>query len=198
MPSRPRPAVKCTGRKNDGEPCGKYAVEGATVCEQHGGSAPQVKSAGRKQASLVRARRTMERYGQKRDIGPTEALLEEVQWTAGHVVWLRERVQEVEESQLVWGKIQHKTGGEDWGVTEAAAPNMWLKLYQEERTHLARVCEAAIRCGIEERRVRLAESQGALVAEMLRAILADLNLSDEQQAAAPAIVVRHLRALTAA
>ena len=37
------PAVKCTARKRNGEPCRAMAARGATVCRVHGGSAPQVK-----------------------------------------------------------------------------------------------------------------------------------------------------------
>ena len=39
------PAVKCTARKQNGEPCKAMAARGATVCRVHGGSAPQVKAA---------------------------------------------------------------------------------------------------------------------------------------------------------
>jgi hypothetical protein len=93
----------------------------------------------------------------------------------------------------VWGVTKKKTGGEDFGTTEEAVPNIWLKLYQAERAHLVSVCAQAIKAGIEERRIRLAESQGELVAHAIRAILADLGLSAEQQALVPEVVPRHLR-----
>lgn len=35
---------KCKGTKKNGEPCGKFAIKGGTVCPTHGGSAPQVKA----------------------------------------------------------------------------------------------------------------------------------------------------------
>lgn len=35
--------VKCSARRSDGQPCGASPVRGATVCNKHGGSAPQVK-----------------------------------------------------------------------------------------------------------------------------------------------------------
>jgi hypothetical protein len=57
------------------------------------------------------------------------------------------------------------------------------------------VTKAAISAGIEERRVRIAEAQGALVASVIRAILGDLDLSDEQQQKAAASVPRRLRAI---
>ncbi|MDX3245841.1 hypothetical protein [Streptomyces sp. ME18-1-4] len=152
-----------------------------------------------------KVRRLVETYGRKIDTTAGEALLEEVQWTAGHVAWLRERVQEIEseaavagvdgEHPLVWGVTKRKLGGEDRGTTEEAVPNVWLKLYQQERDHLVKVCSAAIKAGIEERRIQLAEQQGALVAQAIRAILGDLQLTAEQQARVPEVVPRHLRAL---
>jgi hypothetical protein len=43
--SRVLPAVRCTARKRNGEPCRAMAARGASVCRVHGGSAPQVKAA---------------------------------------------------------------------------------------------------------------------------------------------------------
>lgn len=168
----------------------------------------------------AKARTLVHTYGLRRDITPTEALLEEVQWTAGHVAWLRERIQEIEtgtadtledvcdpedpdgtvrvnrgHNPLVWGVTRIKTGGDDYGTTEEAAPNIWLRLYQEERVHLAKICTDAIRCGIEERRVKLAEQQGQLVADVIRQILGDLNLNADQQARVAEVVPMRLRAL---
>lgn len=37
--------VRCTAHNRHGEPCKKFAVNGATVCNKHGGSAPQVRRA---------------------------------------------------------------------------------------------------------------------------------------------------------
>jgi hypothetical protein len=202
---RPDGNRRCWGRKKttSGQ-CGAVAMAGQNVCRYHGGAAPQSIKAGERRVTEEKARVLAETYGRKIKTTATEALLEEVQWTAGHVAWLRERVQEIEtvedagadaENGLVWGTTRRKSGGEDRGVTEEAVPNVWLKLYQQERTHLVKVCSEAIRAGIEERRVHLAEQQGSLVAQAIRAILADLNLNSEQQARVPEVVPRHLRAL---
>ena len=207
---RPIPDEKrCTAHlsknhpKDPGGRCPCPGLPGQRVCAFHGGKAPQALKLAKDRIAEEKARRIVETYGRKVETTATEALLGEVQWTAGHVAWLRERVQEIEqyssnsdsENPLVWGVTRRKEGGEDRGVTEEAAPSIWLKLYQHERAHLVKVCGEAIRAGIEERRVRLAESQGALVAKAIQAILGDLNLTVEQQARIPEIVPRHLRAL---
>jgi hypothetical protein len=57
------------------------------------------------------------------------------------------------------------------------------------------VCAAALKAGVEERFVKLAESQGALLASVIKAILGDLDLTPEQAAKAPDVAARHLRAV---
>jgi hypothetical protein len=34
---------RCKAKKQSGDPCGAWAIKGATVCHAHGGSAPQVR-----------------------------------------------------------------------------------------------------------------------------------------------------------
>jgi len=170
-------------------------------------------------AAKIRACKTLGVRFDGLNISPTEALLEEVTWTYVHVQWLRTKVQDLEDQDsqtlvidedgepatiqrghaLVWGTTEHKnkTGGDDWGNTtvQRAGPNAWYELYSRERDRLIKVCSEAIRAGIEERRVQLAEQQGALVAEAIRRILDDLNLSPEQLSQVASIVPRHLRAI---
>lgn len=198
---------RCQARSkaSDGGQCGAYAMRGQDVCRFHGGATKKAREKAKERIVEEKARALVETYGRKIETTATEALLDEVQWTAGHVAWLRERVQTIEagvdagsESALVWGKTKEKSGGEDFGTTEEAVPSVWLRLYQQERTHLVKVCSEAIRAGIEERRIRLAEQQGQLVAQAIKAILDDLQLTAEQQAQVPEIVPRHLRALASA
>lgn len=100
---------------------------------------------------------------------------------------------------LVWGQTEYrdKTGGDDAGqtVVEQAGLNIWYQLYMKEREHLAKVSALALRAGIEERKIKLAESQGELVAAVLQRILNALNLSSDQWEQVPVIVPRELRAL---
>lgn len=166
---------------------------GVGRCKRHGGSTPTHQTAARREM----AEQAVKTYGLRVDVSPVDALLGEVQWTAGHVAWLRERVQELESEALTWGTTEtvDKGSGEFTGVdtTEAAKPNVWLVLYQQERKHLVDVCKTAITCGIEERRVKLAEAQGEVVAGVIRSILAELGLTPEQAARAPEVASRHLR-----
>lgn len=193
----------CGAKKRDGNPCGAPPIKGGKRCVRHGGKAPQVQAAAARRRAeaevkeqMVKAVRTL---GLPIDVDPGKALLDEIHWTAGHVAWLREKVQELEADALVWGKTQTDQGTGPQGpvdvTTEKADPSVWYELYLKEREHLAKVCSLALRAGIEERKVKLAESQGLLVADVIRRILGALGLTPEQQLLVPEIVPRELRAL---
>jgi hypothetical protein len=194
----------CTGGttrpEREGERCIRWTSPGLNVCHSHGAS-KKARAAGKQRVAAIaaegKARKLVETYGRKIDTTAVEALLDEVQWTAGHVAWLRERVSEIEQGELVWGMTRVKDGGDDRGTTEEAVPNVWLKLYQAERAHLVKVCGEAIRAGVEERRVRLAEQQGQLLAKAIGLVLDALELSSEQRAKIPQIVPPILRSVSA-
>ncbi|CAH0255550.1 hypothetical protein SRABI83_03234 [Arthrobacter sp. Bi83] len=189
--------------KRAGQLCQLTPPAGATRCRFHGGASPQAKAAADRRVAEHEARETMTKavrtLGLPIDVDPGKALLDEIHWTAGHVAWLRDKVQELEDEELVWGKTQHDDGVGPQGIvdvtTEKAAPSVWYELYMKEREHLAKVCALALRAGIEERKVKLAESQGLLVADVIRRILGALGLTPEQQQLVPEIVPRELRAL---
>lgn len=138
--------------------------------------------------------------GLKKDgVDPGQALLNEIAWTQAHVDWLRTRVQELEPDTLVWGRVDHEEGIGPLGAidktTQKAAPNVWYQLYMTERDHLAKVSALALKAGIEERRVRIAEQDGQKVAMVLQRILNALNLTPEQARIYPEIASRELHAL---
>lgn len=210
-------AQRCTAKaKSTGVQCARYAIEGASTCRVHGSGSKKAKAAAARRVAEAKAAEAAERavttLGLSRDVSPSEALLEEVRWTAGHVDWLRDRVREVERDELVWGKTKEKSGSLDPDglpaaeVTESATPSVWYDLYERERRHLVAVCTAALRAGVEERRVALAESQGALVGQAFGRILDGMydaliaagmasDLRDAWAAATTLIVPRELRAL---
>lgn len=190
---------KCSAKRSNGEPCTKWPVAGQRVCNTHGGSSPQAKAAAERRIRTAQAETAVVTFGLPREIDPRDALLEEVYRSAGAVDWLHQQVQALQAEDVVWGKSEEvdKGAGEFTGVdvTHRAAVNVWVELWQKERAHLVKVAKEAINCGIEERKVRLAEQQGALLASVIKGILGDLDLTAEQSARVSEIVPRHLRAV---
>lgn len=184
--------TRCQGHSSQHQrQCEAQPMAPLRVCSAHGGLTPVAVTAraNRKAAARIKAEAARHvTYGRLLDIGPVEALLLEVKWTAGHVAWLRARVQEFETASLSWGRsgsVERSGGGSarssaDREESFSAAPPVLLDLYQRERRHLVDVCVATIKAGVEERLVQLAEQEGALLVRIFDAVFARLELSVPQ------------------
>lgn len=182
MPARPtlappRVGAKCNARKRNGggrcqQPAG-FGTDhsGYGHCKWHTGNTPSGIDFAERQ--MIEHRIQADTYGARRDVGPHEALLEEVQRTAGHVDWLRQKIAHMEENSLVQDTVK-----------DGRKLDAWVAMYQEERKILISVCNTAIRCGVAERQVKLAEEQGKLIAMMLMKFIQSdvLGLTPEQRA----------------
>lgn len=123
------------------------------------------------------ARAEARAYGAKLQVNPYSALLNEVQWRAGHVEYLR-------------NLIQSQAGVDGMGLfvfdsfgNQVDSPV--LRRYDKERDKLDRVCKLAIDAGIAERYVQLAELHGQALFGVLQTAFNDpaVGLTDEQRAA---------------
>ncbi|MFN2344771.1 MAG: hypothetical protein ABR616_03535 [Dermatophilaceae bacterium] len=121
------------------------------------------------------------RYGAERQINPFTALLEEVRRSAGHVAWLALKVQ---------------TAPSDDALLESHSG--WLKLYQKEREHLTKVCNDAVRLGLEERVVRVEERKAEVLVRAMVATLDALGLPQEMRERVPGLLRQNLLAVEAA
>ncbi len=167
--------AECGATTRSGSPCKLPAGHGTPSqfgrCKLHGGCTPSHV----KHAKRLEAESAVQTFGVPRDVDPEVALLEEIHRTAGHVEWLGQKV-----AGLSDGEVES---------------TVWHDIYRQERGHLARVSKAAIDAGLAERRVRVAEEQGRLLAGAIKGILSDLQLSPLQQDMARIVVRRHLMAL---
>lgn len=118
-------------------------------------------------------------YGNQREVGPNEALLEEVRRSAGMVQWIETR-------------LGLKVPGQTEDYMEAME-----RRFLKERIQLTRVCQAALHAGVEERQVQIAEQWGSELAVLLKLILRDLDLTPAQQELAPGVVRQHMTVLEA-
>lgn len=176
---------------------------GTGGCKLHAGNAPGSVAAAQREI----ARNAVQTLGAPVDIGPADALLQEVQRTAGHVAWLQHVIAGLESGELVWGMseeivepdITSKDG--EAIITVATGKyradfSVWYKMYAQERRHLANVCKMALDAGVNERIVSMYEQVGDTFVTMIENVLNAVGLTDEQRRAVPAAVVTELRRLT--
>lgn len=176
MTDHPTDDRRCTATaKGSGSRCKRLAIPGGSVCVKHGGGAPQVREAAQVRLLQRQAVLAAETYGLPREVDPHSALLEELHRTAGAVTWLGAVVAELDQATI---------GG-----------HALVELWSDERDRLVKVAKTCVDVGIEERRVRLAESAGAQLAAVVRAVLDRLELSDQQRLLALQVVPEEFRRL---
>ena len=171
---------RCGRKKRDGNCCLNEAGKGTDhlgvgPCWLHGGRLPNV----RKSAQHQIAREAVERLGLRREVDSHRALLEEVWRAAGWVDWLERQIRQHDPDALATGELP-----------EDVRARYWLGRYDRERVRLVDASAAAIRAGVAERQVKIAEEQGRLIAEVIRGVLDDLGVSDRPDVGK--LVRRHL------
>lgn len=181
----------CGATKRSGGPCTRPAGWGTShagtgACKLHSGSTPN----GIKAAAKQQAAKAVAVYGLPVEVDPHTALLDELHRTAGHVAWLGDLISSGRMTAEQNPTSRVRKVRLDQGTLAGDIPLVWVSLYREERLHLARVAKTCIDVGIEERRVRVAEQTGQLLAGVIRGVLTDLGVADHPEA--PAIVRRHL------
>lgn len=160
-------------------------------CSRHGGNSPtHVKYA----AKLMIDEQFLATYGEPMDVTPQEALLAEVQRTAGHVAWLGDFIKvmadglpgaNITAKQLEVMTVEQVeeifTGAGPRALVQftqnGVAPSVWIQMYQEERKHLVRVSKLAIDAGVAERQIELAEQQAMMIAVIFQKFMRDARMA---------------------
>ncbi len=120
------------------------------------------------------------------NVDPLEVLLYQLGWASGAARALGRLVSELEE-------IHGPNHAGD------AVPHVLVQMWNQERDRAARFAKLALDAGVVERQVRLAETQGQIIAQIFTAVLDDdtLGLSRAQREVGRSLAARHLRALDA-
>lgn len=187
----------CAGHRRDGAPCGNHPMTDQRTCRMHGGSSPVARRAAARRGAARAAESEYRRLGMPLEVDHSVAIMQELHRTAGAVEWYGGQVAALRASEIGWGMTREKEGGDDRGTTYEAAVNVYVVQWEKERDRLVRVAKTCHDMGIDERRVALAESQGQALAQVVRAVLARLNLTREQQELVSVVVPSEFRALAA-
>lgn len=203
MVQKDRWRQKCTAKNRYGEPCKRWASKGGKVCARHGGATAnsKAKNAERYEEHLLekRAEKELRRLGKAREVHPAEALLESVYLAAGEVDFWREKMSGLSEAELTWGRTQNRTGRGPEGPVDIdtfeAKPHVYKVMFDQAQEKLVKFSAAALKAGVDERRIQLAEKQGAMVGEVIKRILERLDLSRDQMILVGEVVPEELRRL---
>jgi hypothetical protein len=169
----------CGARRKSGEPCRKFAGEGTNHpgvgrCKYHLGNTKDHQ----KHAVKTEAQRRLLAIGEPLTVNPIDALLWTVNLSAGHLEFIRRELA-------------------SYNDAETFEREVLLRVYNDERDRLARTAKLAIDAGVAERAVKLAETYGEMLAQLITGVLDDLSLNGRQRAEVPTVLKRHLLAVDA-
>jgi hypothetical protein len=196
-------APDLTGRcgakaSSTGKPCTRTAGWGTGHnrtgrCKFHGGASPQAELSG----AVLLARREATVMGAPLDVEPHVAILECIRIAAGEVRYASDQIAQLTPNDAVGALVttidrESHSGNAGGSETRTGPPalHIWIIARHQAMDRLVDYSKVAIAAGIEERRVKLAEQQGALLAQAIRGILAELGVGDRPEV--PAVVRRHL------
>ncbi len=213
----------CGARTSSGAPCKQPAGArtshlGFGACYRHGGTLPNVITRAQQEAAEFHAMRELARFGQTPAADPEQALLDLVSQSAALVRWYGDRVaflvdqkpdstdlnnrgsrdsfrrntQGYDEGAGLFGPVidvdkdgaEHVVGEEERGM---------VKAWNAERDRLAKYTSAALKAGIEKRRIEMAESQGQQIVVVVNRVLISLGLDEALVAQARTLMAAEFR-----
>ena len=175
------PDQHCGGKTRGGTPCvqpkgHKTEHPGIGRCALHGGRTPTHVAKAKREAAEALA----VTLGLPIEVDPKDAILQQIHWRAGQAAWWRERVQALDPEALVWGVVKHSAGLGPQGpvdvTDEAAEVSVYLAQYLAAQAALESLCIQAVKIGLDERRVKLAEQQQAELADGFRWLVHEARL----------------------
>jgi hypothetical protein len=163
-------STKCGARKKNGERCGNGAGKGTPYstgpCHLHGGMLPGPrKAAARRELAAV-----AHSLGVAIDVEPHDLLLTVVRQAAGALQWATDRL-----------------GSDPSDET--------IRVHGEAMDRAARISKTALDAGIAERRLRVAQRTGALIAAAFERSLQDAGIDPDDRMRLVARFEGHLLAL---
>lgn len=171
-------------------------MAGQRVCHLHGGKSPQAVAAAERRLEVANVgAELVERMGVSVETDPGDALLALVHQAQGCVAYLRARVAQLEEVHSPAGAHEAEGGGfRGW---HEAKPHILVAMYGDWSDRLAHYAALALKAGVDERRVRLAEADAERLMTAVVAALGSAGLSPAQEGAFRASLATELRRLAA-
>jgi hypothetical protein len=195
----------CGAKTRSGGTCGRQAGWGTShlgvgSCSSHGGSTPTHELSG----AVALARRQALVMGEPLDADPHEVILDCIRIARGEVRYCSDRIADLEDAlvrhqaikvrPLSYGKEGESATEtvEEVTTSEQVTLHAWVVARHAAMDRAVNYSKIALAAGVEERRVRVAERAGEMMAQLIRGVLTDLGVPLEDPKTRE-VVVRHLR-----
>jgi hypothetical protein len=168
------------------ERCRKSPMHGQRVCDTHGGRSPKAREAAETRLTNILIEKTLLRFGVASDSDPQTILLEQVKVAHGNALVLQEMLKDVAPEDVASDDPQ----------TRARARGI-LNLSAEWSDRAAAMSATALRAGIEQKMVRLAEVQAAPLLMAIRNGIEEAGLDEETKGRLFTEISKSMRTLAA-
>lgn len=190
-----KPYPTCDAKTRSGGSCDQPAGNrtnhpGFGKCWKHGGASPLAEVAGQ----VALAHRDYQVMGVPVDISPQDALLECIRIAAGEVAYFSTRISELEHEEAIGPvltttdrPLKEEKGAEDPHTivqeirTEQPQLHIFIRARQQAMDRLVNYSATALRVGLEERLVRVAEMEGEVIAIAIAATMQELGVPDSPE-----------------
>jgi hypothetical protein len=174
--------TRCGAKTKSGNPCGRptgwgTGHAGVGRCKLHGGASPQAELTG--QVALARSELAV--MGVELPAESHEAILKCIRIAHGEVAYCTARIAELGHDEAVGQPVltterprKLEKGAESKAERviecrqESPRLNIWVVARHAAMDRLVAYSATALKAGVEERQVKIAEQQGAMVAEAFR------------------------------
>lgn len=196
---------RCTATSTQtGERCRKRPIVGGTVCYTHGGATPQVKAAAAERVLEQAVAREIGRQGWQPVTDPIGAYAD----NAGEVLAFKDRLRERVETLDDWTlRIAAFGAGDDEDdgrqlMAMGEQVRAYVAAYERALDRAERTLARMITLGLDAKAIELRaemfrQAAGERLRDVVLGVLAEIGLTDEQQARVPALMAKHFRAQAA-
>lgn len=179
---------RCTATSTTtGNQCAKWAIQGGTVCERHGGGSPIVRAAAQRRLLATKAQAATAKWQLPPIDNPLQALAELAGEIKGWSDHIRTKLDDYEGRYALHG---YDADGKEYEQLRALV-DLYTRLLDQQR----KVLDTFGRQKIDERLAAIREGQKALIVQVFVAVFEEIGLEGEAMDRARRVAHDRLRSL---
>jgi hypothetical protein len=178
----------CKAHRTNGQPCKAFAMRGQMVCRKHGGKTPLGLQAGEQRIAEQQAAAEIARIT---DAPPLKSISEVYDWLLSIAGTVKAWGEILQARVAVLSSLGYET---EYAGTQLRAD---VILFERALDRSAKLGEALVRLDLEGRKQALDERVAGQLVAVVRAILGDLELTDDQRMVAELVVPKRMKEISA-